>query len=158
MPNHCYQQVRIEGPHKLVRVLWDGLTENGVTENGYVKNPQFNQLIIPMPFEIWNGAEIDWYEWRNENWNTKWDICDPRITDQSWDEETPYWLLQDKTDELEFTFTCWTAWAPPTPVWEDIQQSGVSVTAEYIDEGGFFQGTFADGETNEWEPKEEACH
>ena len=73
MPNHCYQQVRIEGPHKLVRILWDGLTENGL-KNGYATNPQFNQLIIPMPFELWDGADVDWYDWRNENWNSKWDV------------------------------------------------------------------------------------
>ena len=142
MPNHCDQTVTFKGPTSLIIKL-----------HAAVEASQLLQAVRPMPFQ-----EDNWYEWCNTNWNTKWDICDPRVTDQSWDKETPYWLLQDKTDELEFTFTCWTAWAPPTPIWEDIWQTGVSVVAEYIDEGGFFQGTFINGKTSEWVPQEEACH
>ena len=144
MPNHCDQTVTFEGPTSLILRLYRAVKESNLL-----------QLVRPMPFHVSN-----WYEWCNTNWNTKWDICDPFIQDTNWDEETPAWLLEEKYDgeTLKFTFTCWTAWGPPTPVWEDIQQSGVSVTAAYIDEGGFFQGTFVNGDTNEWEPKEEACH
>jgi len=124
MPNHCYQQVRIEGPHKLVRILWDGLTENGL-KNGYATNPQFNQLIIPMPFEFWDGADVDWYDWRNENWNTKWDVCDVE---------------------------CWTAWAPPVPVWQKLHRMGIEVLASYQDEGGIFEGSFIEGKDKFWKP------
>ena len=142
MPNHCYQTVTFEGPPSLILRLHEAVEESNLL-----------QLVRPMPFYTSN-----WFEWCNANWNTKWDICDPSITETNWGDETYYSLVEEKYETLKFTFTCWTAWAPPTPVWEDIQQSGVSVTAEYIDEGGFFQGTFVNGETNEWEPKEEACH
>jgi len=151
MPNHCYQQVRIEGPHKLVRVLWDGLTENGVTENGYVKNPQFNQLIIPMPFEIWNGAEIDWYEWRNENWNTKWDVCHVKIEEEIRREDYTKISLDAYTKHW-FKFNCWTAWSPPIPVWQRLHKMGIEVLASYQDEGGAFEGHFIDGQNKSWKP------
>jgi hypothetical protein len=150
MPNHCYQQVRIEGVHKLVRLLWNGLTENGF-ENGCAKNPQFNQLIIPMPFELWDGAECDWYDWRNENWNTKWDVCQVEIVEEitrenyaefSFDAYTKYW----------FTFKCWTAWAPPVPVWQTLYKMGIEVNASYEDEGGGFEGTFIEGKNKSWRP------
>ena len=151
MPNHCYQQVRIEGPHKLVRVLWDGLTQNGFNENGYVKNPQFNQLINPMPFELWDGADVDWYDWRDANWNTKWDVCEVEIeeeitredyTEFSFDAYTKHW----------FKFKCWTAWAPPIPVWQKLHRMGIKVHASYQDEGGIFEGTFIEGKNKSWKP------
>ena len=55
MPNHCYQQVRIEGPHYLVSMLYDGLTEGGYDPHtsNYAVNPRFCQLVVPMPFEQW---------------------------------------------------------------------------------------------------------
>jgi len=138
MPNHCDQKVTFRGPTNLIIRL-----------HAAVEAGQLLQAVRPMPF-----AESDWYNWCNTNWNTKWDIRDPQIINQSWDTETPYWMLQDKCDELEFTFTCWTAWSPPTPVWEDIFEKGVSVTAEYMEQGWGLQGTFVDGKTTEWEPRE----
>ena len=44
---------------------------------------------------------------------------------------------------------CWTAWAPPVPVWEKLVDMGLSVKASYVDEGGFFQGTYKDGVIDE---------
>jgi hypothetical protein len=36
-----------------------------------------------------------------------------------------------------FSFNCWTAWSPPVPVWNTLVNMGISVDADYQDEGGY---------------------
>lgn len=56
------------------------------------------EKIVPMPSE----AEINWYEWRIENWGTKWNS---KNSDDLFD-------LIDETGELYFE----TAWNAPLPI------------------------------------------
>ena len=153
MPNHCYQQVHIHGPRFLVKELYDALSDEG--------NPQFCQVILPMPFEqwlapnaIWGGYEVSgWYDWRVKNWGTKWDVADVEITQSL--------LLHDDepsddpwTMDASFSFNCWTAWGPPVPVWEKLHALGIEVDAEYQDEGDMFAGAYTCGKDDSWEPEE----
>jgi hypothetical protein len=46
MPNHCYQQVHIYGPRFLVKELYEHLSK---------EEPQFCQVIKPMPFDLSSG-------------------------------------------------------------------------------------------------------
>jgi len=165
MPNHCYQQVRVEGPNFLVRQLWDGLSG---------KDPQFCQLVVPMPFEQWatpnkskrmspfNNERVEvagWYDWRCENWGTKWDVVDVEI-DEEFTREKGADDIFDEKSKSWFEFRCWTAWAPPTPVWDKLQKMGIRVHATYQDEGGMFEGEYINGYDRSWEPEfeeEEAC-
>ena len=159
MPNHCDQQVHIYGPRFLVKELYDHLTK---------AEPQFCQIIKPMPFEQWlapktrsqNGYEIaGWYDWRLNNWNTKWDVCDVQITqpltlhDDEPDTDDPCSLLGATTVNASFSFNCWTAWSPPVPVWDALVGMGISVDADYQDEGMMFEGTYLNGEDKCWEPE-----
>jgi len=160
MPNHCYQQVRIEGPHFLVSQLWDGLTQNGYNPHngGRALNPQFCQLVCPMPFEQWlapktqwGGYEVEgWYDWRVNNWGTKWEVVDVEI-----DEELSREKVEEFTADTKswFEFRCWTAWGPPVPVWDKLHELGVKVHATYQDEGGLFEGEYIDGSDSTWEPE-----
>ena len=44
-----------------------------------------------------------------------------------------------------FSFSCWTAWAPPVPVWDRLHAMGIEVEADYQDEGGMnFEGAYSE--------------
>jgi len=158
MPNHCYQQVRVEGPNFLVRQLWDGLSG---------KDPQFCQLVVPMPFEQWispkvkwRGFDVEgWYDWRCNNWGTKWDVVNVEI-DEEFTREKGADDIFDENVKSWFEFRCWTAWGPPVPVWDKLRELGVRVHATYQDEGGMFEGEYINGVDLSWEriiEKKEAC-
>ena len=135
MPNHCDQTVTISGPAKSIYAL-ELAVEHG----------NLLQTVIPMPFE----KHADWYEWCCDHWGTKWDICESTIIDRSWNEDDKFWWAHAEEDDVySFVFECWTAWAPPVPVWEKLVDMGLSVQASYVDEGGFFQGTYTDGVIDE---------
>jgi len=153
MPNHCYQQVHIHGPRFLVKELYDHITKS---------DPEFCQVIKPMPFEQWlaprtthQGFEVaGWYDWRVNNWGTKWDVVDVEITqslllhDDEPDTGDPW------TMNASFSFNCWTAWSPPVPVWDKLHEMGISVDADYQDEGLMFEGRYVNGEDKCWEPED----
>ena len=151
MPNHCYQQVEIHGPRFLVRELYGHLTGKA--------DPEFCQVIKPMPFEQWlapktewKGYFVDgWYDWRLTNWGTKWDVVDVQITN-------PLMIHDDEDQDpssmnASFSFNCWTAWSPPIPVWDKLVEMGISVDADYQDEGMGFEGRYVNGEDKCWEPE-----
>jgi len=142
MPNHCDQQVTITGPRALISQIHGGLK----SEEG-----RFCDLISPMPFEMWiapdQGGLGAWYEWRNENWGTKWDVCAVEMGDIR--------LKLWNPPAAEIEFQCWTAWAPPIPIWDRLVDLGCKVEADYQDEGGMFEGTYKDGLDECWVPAEE---
>ena len=162
MPNHCYQQVHIQGPNFLVRELWEGLTGNGYNpqNNGCANNPQFCQLVVPMPFEQWQAPKTKWgdyevegwYDWRVNNWGTKWDVVDVEIEEEFTREKGADEIFDAKSKSW-FAFRCWTAWSPPIPVWDKLQEMGVRINATYQDEGGMFEGQYINGENCSWEPE-----
>ena len=146
MPNHCDQQVTITGPRALISQIEDNLKLGGESR----KDARFCDLIAPMPFEMWvapdQGNVGAWYEWRNENWGTKWDVCEVEGVGRR--------LIGDGTTK-EVEFRCWTAWAPPIPIWDRLVDLGCKVEADYQDEGGMFEGTYKDGLDECWVPAEE---
>ena len=141
MPNHCDQQVTITGPRALI---------SQIEENLMHSEARFCDLIAPMPFEMWvapdQGNVGAWYEWRNENWGTKWDVCEVEI-------ETA--RTEMSPDKRTLEFRCWTAWAPPIPIWDRLVDLGCKVEADYQDEGGMFEGTYKDGLDECWVPAED---
>ena len=62
----------------------------------YVENP-FKRLV----FKSTDRTDDRWYDWRVQNWDTKWDAYDVEVTD-------------DDPECLEITFN--TAWSPPEAI------------------------------------------
>lgn len=65
---------------------------------------------------------FDWYNWRVNNWGTKWNACHSK-----WHND--YTLVFD------------TAWAPPIPIMEEIKRrfSYMQISHYFVDEGNPFQ-------------------
>ena len=153
MPNHCYQQVFLRGPREIIAELFNSLT---------YQEPQFLQTISPVPLEMF--LDNTWYDWRIENWGTKWEVVDVEVEDASFriDENVlPMSITGAQPCESEMfgkeatiSFQCWTAWGPPIPVWKRLKDLGVFVDADYQDEGGMFEGTWLDGVGDSWNPEE----
>ena len=72
----------------------------------------------------------NWYDWRNKNWGTKWDIkAEVHVDD-----------LHDEGCTLIFQ----TAWSPPEPIVYKLQEMFPDITfyGGYIGEGWEFAGVF----------------
>ena len=150
MPNHCYQSVFIKGPRDMVRELYFNLDRKRVL------SPRFCDVVVPMPLDQAGNSG----EWCNKNWGTKWDVAEVKI-DELYKfslEHGSYGELFAESDKeypipvAWFSFKCWTAWAPPVPVWDKLHAMGIEVEADYEDEGLMFKGEYMHGVDSSWEP------
>lgn len=122
MPNDCYNKVSISGDEKdiakIKKLLSKGKRKtanvfnfaNIIEEPDWDKTPNENgELPVVEKTEAFkfrkfpSSDEHDdrWYNWRLDNWGTKWNSydCD---------------LVEEDSDRLEYEF--FTAWSPPCPV------------------------------------------
>ena len=69
------------------------------------------------------GQQDDrWYDWRIQNWDTKWDCYDVVVTD-------------DDPDQLEVEFE--TAWSPPTAICNELREQYPDLSVSWFyDESG----------------------
>jgi hypothetical protein len=139
MPNWCDTVLTIEGDVNLVSQI------NEHAENYYKDNSSdtFFGSFIPRPV----SEDSNWYDWNLDNWGTKWDACNmnpPAFTDHG-----------DGTAELVLIFD--TAWSPAMPIFQHLLELGLSVTAEYEDEGLIFAGRFENGDDISYDIVECEC-
>lgn len=137
MPNHCDQSVSIKGPSALVYELYHNLQR---------QEPRFCDVVLPVPFAKSTG--MTGYDWRWDYWGTKWDVADVELMEKM--------EISGEEDVAWFSFRCWTAWGPPVPVWDALHTFGIEVEAEYVDEGGLFEGRYQFGNNESWVPEEAA--
>jgi|SRR5210317_676970 len=88
------------------------------------------QAIVPMDEKLLDGG--DWYEWRLDNWGTKWDIYESSC---------------DRIDANTLQLLFYTAWSPPTGIFDKLVDMGYDVHARYLDEGWMYIGMYDNGET-----------
>ena len=83
----------------------------------YVEDP-WKRLV----FKSTGQSDDRWYDWRVQNWDTKWDAYDVTITD-------------DDPDQLEVEFS--TAWSPPEAICSAIREQYPDLAVSwFFDEPG----------------------
>jgi hypothetical protein len=124
MPNHCNNQLTLASGGNILDVLNPYIIDSGEMGGG-CRDYEFDfQSIIPMDDELLKTK--DWYNWRVENWGTKWNGYDGRF---------------NCDDFSSFTFD--TAWAPPLPIIKKLAElTGETFILEYIEYGMFFCGKY----------------
>ena len=134
MPNHCENILIIEGKPKLINKL---LKQVEITESEATSDNEATifscHKIIPQP--TFQGEE--WYEWRINNWGSKWGAYDLQVFSDDW--ESGYY-------ELYFQ----SAWSPILPVIEKLvsQYPKLNFFYKYWEGGSDFWGkhTWKNGE------------
>ena len=83
------------------------------------------------------GAE-NWYDWRVNNWGTKWEVCEFYGVDKQ-----PDALIGDST----ITFAFSSAWSPPIGAYEKFLENNPDcfIRAYYYEGGCDFMGLWEDG-------------
>ena len=129
MPNHCYNRVTFysdntEEVAKLKKIFedeecftqiipepdWANTPLDEQTAGNWLhsKRGEVGELPVPVEeygityrFKSTDVADDRWYDWRLQNWDTKWDAYDVNIVD-------------DDPENMEIEFN--TAWSPPEAV------------------------------------------
>ena len=95
------------------------------------ENTELCHYLIPEPRDDEGEPTSGWYDWRLENWGTKWDVYETHCT---------------RMDASTLVLNFYTAWSPPIPVFDKLVDMGFEVTARYLDEGWMFIGEYTDGD------------
>jgi len=122
MPNHCHNRVTIYVHHsddedkaleqiaKIKSIFEDeAIFTHFIPEPDWTATPNENGELpvkqespwVSYRFPSTNTIDDRWYDWRLQNWDTKWDAYDVEIID-------------DDPDQFEVCFD--TAWSPPEAI------------------------------------------
>ena len=137
MPNWCDNTVYIthDDPKK-IQVLVDAWKENKFFGTIYPE-PDYTKVKVKPTFPQITGnddpvsVESAWWDWRVQNWGTKWEIT----TDEAY--------IDIQENEIKASFA--TAWSPPTGIFDKLVEDGYGVNALYYEGGCCFCGEYVDG-------------
>ena len=152
MPNHCHNRVTFyaspEHNDQIAKIKQMFLDENIFTQiipepdwpNTHISESETRGLIhergkvgeLPVAdeqnfgrtytFKSTNSTDDRWYDWRIQNWDTKWDAYDVVVTD-------------DDPESVEIEFN--TAWSPPEAICNAIREQYEDVSVSWFyDEPG----------------------
>ena len=150
MPNWCDNQITITGPNSVIDKIEKIVKEDDSHENNGLLN-----FFHPMPKELEGTTSpsssadkpqpmIDgfdcWYDWRCENWSTKWEVCEFYGVDRQYHSEQ-----NEGESTISFGFS--SAWAPPINAYEKFLEnnSDCFIRAYYYEGGCDFMGLWEDG-------------
>ena len=138
MPNWCNNTITISGPkHKITKLYTEAKAENGLLQVMYPMPKELEDTTSPAPKEGEPQPLVDgydnWYDWRVNNWATKWDVDVENLE-----------LSEDGTN-----ISGWfdSAWSPPTGAYEQFlnKNEDCSIKALYYEGGMDFGGEWFDG-------------
>lgn len=126
MPNYCWNKIVVtENDYGSLEKFRKSMNKEDSTQE--IVEFSFHQ-IVPIP-EYHNETNDKFlYEWKIDNWGTKW---------EPWDVE-----VEDNEDEI--TIRCTTAWGPPNDWARNVIEKfdkNLEITLHYHEEGEQFYGT-----------------
>ena len=151
MPNWCDNQITITGPNSVIDKIEKIVTEEkdgeGLLNYFHPMPRQLEDTTSPSssadkPQPMVEGFDC-WYDWRCENWSTKWDVNEFYGVDRQ--------HLNDSLDESIISFGFSSAWSPPINAYQSFLMNmseknlDVSVKAYYYEGGCDFMGEWYDG-------------
>jgi len=102
MPNWCNNVLDVKGPKEEVQRFYNENRGVCKRDDGDVNNELLFSKSFPEPFkeneiDPSTDKEFDWWNWRINNWGTKWEPSDPTFD----------------MDENQISYFFDTAWSPP---------------------------------------------
>jgi hypothetical protein len=159
MPNWCDNQVTITGPNSVIDQIEKIVKEDDSHENTGLLNffhPMPKQLegttspssSADKPQPMVEGFDC-WYDWRVENWSTKWEVCEFYGVDRQY-------LTEQNEGESVITFGFSSAWAPPIGAYEQflVDHDDCSLRAFYYEGGCDFMGEWDNGNDDCYAPSD----
>ena len=147
MPNWCNNHIEIIGPKKKVDALIKGAKEGKFLNTLYPMPKQFEDTEKSSDDEAMAKQPVidghnNWYDWRVDNWSTKWDVdlYDP----DNLDEQEELFGPDDGDKRVAFGFD--SAWSPPIGACEQylIDNNDMSIKLTYYEPGCDFMGIWED--------------
>jgi len=160
MPNWCDNQVTITGPNSVIDKIEKIVTEekdgDGLLNYFHPMPKQLEDTTSPSssadkPQPMVEGFDC-WYDWRCENWSTKWDVNEFYGVDRQ--------HLNDSLDESIISFGFSSAWSPPINAYQSFlinmseKNLDVSVKAYYYEGGCDFMGCWDNGDDDCYAPSD----
>ena len=142
MPNHCHNRVtfysdNVADVEQLKKIFQDENTFGQIIpEPDWANTPlmskdvqgivydrgKVGELPVNGRFQSTDRQDDRWYDWRIQNWDTKWDCYDVVVTDED-----------PECTEIEFN----TAWSPPEAICAAIREQYPDVSVSWFyDEPG----------------------
>ena len=133
MPNYCNNTLELNGSYHDLNRFWN-------KNKFFSKNEENNSFLsfnksLPLP-QHKEDKQDEWYNWRLENWGTKWDACQCSISEEITIEQD----LPNKCNIFYYYFD--TAWTPPIEWVQKISKlfHNINFTITYEEPGCDFWG------------------
>ena len=156
MPNDCFNEITIKGPASTIKTLWETAHNNGKMDD-----IDLLEAMVPMPKALIDtvapspkdGSQplvdgyTNWYDWRYDNWGTKWDIYDHDLR------------CLTLTEVSFITGPFCTAWGPPISAYNHYlyKHLDVDIYSTYEEPLMDFAGIYENGNTRSLNNITELC-